>query len=372
MFATTHAGLEEVLAAELRGLGAREISVGVRGVGFCGNLELLYRANLWLRTASRVLVEIARFPAEDRHRLYDGVREVDWSRHMSVSQTLAVDAVSSRSKMDHTLFVSRVAKDGVVDWFRDRRGKRPSVDAKTPDLRLNVRLHEDECTLSWDTSGVRLHRRGYRSTVGVPAPLQETLAAGVLLLCGYDGSRRLVDPMCGSGTLLVEAAMIARRIAPGLLGRKFALADHPSFDHALWDQVREGAQAAMREVEDCPISGLDISQDAVRSAAAAARGAGVDDMVRVRKAALEDLAPLEENSMLVTNPPYGERLGEINRLGELYETLGTVLKTRCRGADAHVLTGSKFLSKKIGLKTTRRDVLWNGAIECRLLHYDLY
>jgi len=372
LFATTHAGLEEVLARELRGIGAREVKPAVRGVAFRGDLEIVYRANLWSRTASRILVEIAQFDASDRGPLYDGVHAVEWENHMGVDQTLAVDAVSSRSKLDHTQFASRVAKDAVVDRFRNKYGRRPSVDTKDPDLQLNLRLHEDRCTLSWDSSGQRLHRRGYRSAMGVIAPLQETLAAGLLLLSGFDGEGDLVDPMCGSGTILVEAAMIARNMAPGLLGRAFSLERHVTFNQRLWEDVKEDAQAAAREVEGCPIAGSDITMDAVRSAQVAVRGAGVDDVVRVKRSDFTDLPQQKNSGMLVTNPPYGERLGELNRLGELYADLGDMLKTRCMGMSAHVLTGSKFLAGKVGLKTQKRDILWNGAIECRLLHYDLY
>lgn len=371
LFATTHAGLERILARELRGLGARDVTPAVRGVSFRGDLSTLYAANLWSRTASRVLVEIGTFAARDREALYAGVKAVDWEAHMRLGQTLAVDAVSSRSQLDHTQFISRVVKDAVVDSFRERRGRRPSVDPRTPDLRLNARLLDDRCTLSWDSSGQRLHRRGYRPTAGAEAPIQENLAAGILLLSGYDGKAPVFDPMCGSGTLLVEAALIARNMAPGLLGRDFAFAAHPTFDRILWQSIRENAQVSTREVDGCPVIGSDVSGEAVRAAQTAVRGAGVDDVVAIKRARMEEMAERGEG-MLVTNPPYGERLGELGRLGDLYSALGDTLKHRCRGMTAHVLTGSKFLAGKIGLKTARRDVLWNGAIECRLLHFELY
>lgn len=371
LFATTAAGLEPVLARELRALGARDVEAGLRGVSFTGDRRLLYRANLWLRTAHRVLLPIAEFPARDRQELYDGVRTVDWNEHLTLDRTLAVDAVSHRSALDHTQFVSRVVKDGVVDWFRDRTGRRPSVDAANPDLALNARISGDRCTLSVDTSGERMHRRGYRPTFGAEAPLKETLAAGVLLLSDYDGTGPLVDPFCGSGTLLVEAALIATNTAPGLLGRPFGLRRHPSFDARLFDEVREEARAAVREIDGCPIAGSDVAESAVRAATAAVRGAGIDDVVRVRRAEIGELAPRSEGR-IVTNPPFGERLGEIQQLAGLYQRLGDLLKQRCRGTTAHVLTGSKFLAGRIGLAPSRRDVLWNGPLECRLLHFELY
>jgi putative N6-adenine-specific DNA methylase len=371
LFAPTGAGLEQILAAELRSIGARDVAPATRGVAFRGSWETVYKANLWLRTAHRVLVSLGEFDAPDRQSLYDGARAIDWTRQMSVDQTLAVDAVSHRSELSHTQFASRVVKDAVVDLFRDRFGRRPSVDPRGADLRINARLRADRCTISIDTSGPRLHRRGYRPTFGVAAPLKETLAAGLLLLAGFDGTAPLVDPMCGSGTLLVEAALIARNVAPGSLGRSFAFTNHPSFDRALWKQLLREARESIRDVEGCPVRGSDISPEAVRVARAAVAGAGVDDLVIVRRV---DLAALEPRAggRVVTNPPYGERLGEIKGLAGLYETLGDVLKRSCREMTAHVLVGSKFLAGRIGLRPSRRDVLWNGPIECRLLHYDIY
>ena len=372
MFATTSAGLEGVLAEELRRLGAASVEPGARGAAFLGDLGLAYRANLGLRTAHRVLVRIGTFDARDRRAPYDGVRAVAWDAHLDVDMTLAVDAVSNRSGLSHTQFVSRVVKDGVVDWFRDKCGQRPNVDPKAPDLLLNARIVDDTCTLSWDTSGERLHRRGYRPSFGAEAPLKETLAAGVLLLAGYTGAEPLVDPMCGSGTILVEAALIAKGVAPGLLGRRFGLESHPSFDRLLWSGVKTDARARIRDLDGVPIRGSDVSEEASRTTAAALRGAGVDDVVAIRRAELRDLARLDPPGRVVTNPPYGERLGDLGQLGALYTELGDVLKRRCAGLTAHVLTGSKFLAGKIGLQTERRDTLWNGALECRLLHFKLY
>jgi putative N6-adenine-specific DNA methylase len=371
LFAPTSAGLEQVLARELEALGARSVEVATRGVAFRGSWETVYKANLWLRTAHRVLVRLAEFDAGDREQLYGGARSIDWGEQMSVDQTLAVDAVSHRSEISHTQFASRVVKDAVVDWFRDRVGRRPSIDPRGADLRINARLRADRCTISIDTSGQRLHRRGYRPTFGVEAPLKENLAAGVLLLSGYDGSAPLVDPMCGSGTLLVEAALIARNVAPGLLGRDFGFMRHPRFDPVAWKQVRREAREAVREVEGCPISGADVSPEAVRAARAAVSGAGVDDVVIVRQSDLSALEP-RAGGRVVSNPPYGDRLGEIKGLAGLYETIGDVLKRSCAGMTAHLLVGSKFLAGRIGLRPSRRDVLWNGPIECRLLHFDIY
>lgn len=371
LFATTDAGLEEVLAEELRGMGVKDLHVRDRGVAFRGGLPTVYRANLHLRTAYRVLMELAEFDAPDREALYEGVRTVFWSDHLSPSLTLGVDAVSHRSALCHTQFICQVVKDAIVDGFRERGGRRPSVDPRTPDIRLNARLQRDRCTLSLDTSGNRLHQRGYRSDISTRAPLKETLAAGILLKSGYDGTLPLVDPLCGSGTFLIEAALMARNIAPGLFGRAFGFMRHPAFDRALYRDLVNEAKARVKKDVETPIIGSDIDDVALRAARNAACGAGVDDLIRVKKADIADLGPLTQG-MLVTNPPYGERLGEITELGELYKTLGDNLKKRCVGISAHILTGSKFLAKNIGLRPYRRDILFNGPIECRLLHFNVY
>jgi putative N6-adenine-specific DNA methylase len=371
LFATTGAGLEKVLEQELGDLGARNIRPAVRGVGFTGDIEMIYRANLWLRTAYRVLVELGEFHSPDRQALYRGASAVPWEDHLSVRGTLAVDAVSSESRLSHTQFVSQVVKDAIVDRFKKNGGQRPNVDLQDPHLRINARLRNDRCTLSLDTSGERLHRRGYRPLFGIEAPLKETLAAGILLISSYDGAQPVVDPMCGSGTFLVEAALIAGNIAPGLLGRRFGFMRHPSFDRRIWNNLVKEAKALVQRDKKVEIMGSDISEDALRTARAAAKGAGVDDIIKVRKASITDLDP-RDRGMIVTNPPYGERLGEIENLAELYRTLGDVLKQRCRGMTAYVLTGSKFLAGRIGLKPSLRHIIWNGAIECRLLKYELY
>jgi putative N6-adenine-specific DNA methylase len=363
--------LEQVLAGELRRCGAAEIVPGNRGVSFAGDLSTVYRANLWCRTAHRVLVEVASFPAGGRDALYEGAKAVPWEDYMSLSQTLAVDAVAGNSGLDHTQFISRVVKDAVVDRFREQRGRRPDVDPRNPTVRFNAHIVSDVCTLSIDTSGERLHRRGYRPDFGTPAPLKETLAAGILMLSGYDGSKPLMDPMCGSGTLLVEAALIARNIAPGLLGRRFAFMGHLSFDRPLWLAHVEEAREQIRSDAGAAISGSDLDETAVRAASAAVQGAGVDDLVRLRRADAADLSG-KAGGMIVTNPPYGERLGELEKLAVTYTALGDALKRRCPGMTAHLLVGSKFLAGKIGLRPQSRQVLWNGGIECRLLHYDLY
>ena len=372
LFATTDAGLEDVLTRELKRLGAKKTVPGERGVAFTGDLSMVYRANIHLRCAYRVLMELAEFPAPDRDALYEGVREVFWGDHMGLEQTLAVDAVSNRSALSHTQFASRVVKDAIVDGFTRRFGRRPNVDPLNPDVKINARILNDRCTLSLDTSGQRLHRRGYRPQEGVIAPLKETLAAGILKKSGYTGETPLFDPMCGSGTFLVEAALMAKSIAPGLLGRSYAFKRLPWFDRNLFKQLMGEAREKVRKDNEVLIFGADIDDRALRAVRAAAGGAGVDDVIRIRKSPLKDFVPKGDGGMVVTNPPYGERLGDIRELEQLYRDLGDVLKQRCPTMTAHVLTASPVLVKHIGLRPHRRDILFNGALECRLLHFRLY
>ena len=371
LFATCDAGLEAVLAKELKKLGAKRIVQGERGVSFAGDLSMVYRANLYLRCAYRVLMELAEFDAPNREALYEGVRRVYWGDHMTLEQTLAVDAVSNRSALTHTQFISRVVKDAIVDGFQKRFGRRPNVDPNEPDIKINARLLSDRCTLSLDTSGERLHRRGYRPHDGVVAPLKETLAAGILALSGFTAETPLYDPMCGSGTFLVEAALMAKNIAPGLLGRAYAFKRLSWFDRTLFKEIMGEARSKVDKEKELTIFGSDIDEGALRAVRAAAGGAGVDDTIRIRKADMRDFSP-KGAGLIVTNPPYGERIGDIRELEQLYKDLGDLLKRRCTGMTAHILTASSVLAKQIGLRPHRRDILFNGALECRLLHFRMY
>ncbi|MBN2801562.1 MAG: RNA methyltransferase, partial [Deltaproteobacteria bacterium] len=317
--------------------------------------------------------QIGNFPAKDKETLYESLREVDWSEHMDKSSTIAIDTVGTNNNLIHTHYTSLVIKDAVVDWFKDKTGSRPDVDVRNPDIKLNARIRGDVCTLSWDTSGERLNRRGYRSedALGmVKAPLKENLAAGLLLLSGYNGTQELFDPMCGSGTLLVEAALIAANKAPGLMGRKFSLVNHPSYEMRRWSNIKADAREGEREVDGCPIAGTDISRDAVRMTFASAQGSGTDDIIRVTRRSIRDMRKFD-SGMVVTNPPYGERLGEISKLTELYSELGKMVKSNCSNMTLHLITSSRVLADKISLRPTKADEVWNGALECRLLHYDI-
>lgn len=374
MTATTQFGLEQVLADELHQLGAQVERVGQRAVEFVGDQQLLYEAVLWCRTAMRLLVPFADFYARDEKALYREVGRIDWQQYIGPGQTFAITAVVNKSSFEHSLFVAQLTKDAIVDQFRNRTGQRPSVDVKNPDIRLHLRMLENEVTLSLDAAGESLHRRGYRQGTNV-APLNEVLAAGLVLLTGWDGRRPLIDPMCGSGTLLTEAALIAQRIAPGLYHQgRFGFENWPDFDKALWESVQLDARQLRLEEPQAYIAGSDLSREYIELARRNVAAADLEDYIRlaVRDVA-EAKAPAKEDSgIVIMNPPYGERIGEEAQMEALYKTIGDTLKTGFQGYDAYVFTGNLTAAKRIGLKTSRRVPLFNGPIDCRLLKYELY
>jgi putative N6-adenine-specific DNA methylase len=370
-FATTAKGVEEVLAAELVRIGCSDVSAESGGVRFGGGLEACYRANLWLRTASRVLMPLAEFPCETPDDLYRGVRQIPWSNYLTPAMTLAVDCNLRDSALTHSGFVALKTKDAIVDELRDRLGTRPSVDTKDPDLRVNVRLFRNSCTLSLDTSGSPLDRRGYRLERH-EAPLKENLAAALVEFSGWDGSTPFVDPMCGTGTIVIEAALKGLNAAPGLLRAGFGFQRWPGFDRMLWSRlVKEARQARLAELP-APVIGSDISHSAIAMAHENARRAGVGELISLGRLPIAEMVPPPGPGVLVLNPPYGKRLGEEEALKPLYKEIGDVLKQRCKGYTAHLFTGNLQLAKSVGLKATRRIVLYNGPIECRLLKYEMY
>ena len=381
-FATTAKGMEELLAAEIRTLGGTGVELQRAGVSFAGTLELAYRVCLWSRVANRVLLPLATFPAATPQALYDGVRTVRWSDHLDARRTLAVDCATSRSAIAHSHFAALKVKDAIVDQLRERMGARPSVDVAQPDVRINVYVHEDRAVVSIDLSGESLHRRAYRQR-GTVAPLKETLAAAVLLLAEWPRlaatGAPFLDPMCGSGTLPIEAALIAARIAPGRGRTHFGFLGWRRHQPAIWSRLLQ--EAAEQEIRDPkrlpPIHGYDASAAAVRAALANVEQAGVRGRVHIEKRMLEECSPMivrgraTAAGIVVTNPPYGERVGNSAELGALYATLGDTLRHRFTGWTACVLTGNPALGKRIGLRPARRHVLYNGAIECRLLVFPI-
>lgn len=377
-FATAAQGIEPIVADELRTLGAANVKEARGGASFTGPLSIGYRACLWLRSAIRVLLPVARFPAHDAEQLYAGVHRLPWENDLASDGTLAVDFSGSNAALTHTQFGAQRVKDAIVDRFRERRGQRPSVDLDAPDLRINVHLHRDIAVVSLDLSGASLHQRGYR-TRGVAAPLKETLAAALLLKCGWPEIAKrggaFVDPMCGSGTLLIEAALMAGAIAPSLLRTHWGFSHWLRHDARLWEALlQEARQQAHSGLENLPvILGSDHDAGALAAARQNIANAGLADVLRLQKIALDanhlksGLVP----GLVLTNPPYGERLGNSDELGVLYAALGQWLKNECPGWQAGVITGSPDLAKQMGLRARKMNLFYNGALECKLLQFDI-
>jgi putative N6-adenine-specific DNA methylase len=372
--ATTQFGLEDVLADELRQLGATIDYIGSRAVEFQGSQQLLYETVLWSRTAMRLLRPFADFDAPDERALYDEVFAIDWLRYLQPDQTFAITAVVNKSSFEHSLYVAQLTKDAIVDQLRERTGRRPSIDTKNPDIRIHLRMLENEVILSLDAAGDSLHRRGYRQGTN-EAPLNEVLAAGLVLLSGWDQKSPLIDPFCGSATLLTEAGLLAQHVAPGLFHQgKFGFENWPDFDAALWQQVREEAAAQRIEEPQAYLAGSDLDPRVIEQAKANVEAAGLDECIRLAVRDVRDATPPSNQppGVLLTNPPYGERIGEEAQMDALYKTLGDTLKTNFQGYEAYVFTGNLEAAKRIGLKATRRTPLFNGPIDCRLLKYELY
>jgi putative N6-adenine-specific DNA methylase len=370
-FATCGRGIEAVLADELRALGAAEVTLGRGGVGFQGDLATLYQANLWLRTAIRVLKPVREALVTSPDELYEAVRAVDWSRYLTPDHTIAVDCNVRDSHITHSKYAALRTKDAICDQFVERCGRRPSVDVDRPMVGLNLHIYKDQATLSLDSSGESLHKRGYRPIL-TRAPLNEALAAAIIYLTGWKTDTPLVDPLCGSGTLPIEAAWIALRRPPGLTRKRFGFQGWLDFDIQLWTSLRDEARRGVLHALPASILGSDIRGDAVAFAIDNARAAGIGHLLRFDKRDVRDFQPPEgPPGAIVCNPPYGERIGEERELISLYQTLGEVIAQRCRGWRAHVFTGNARLADAIGLKPTQQLPLFNGKIPCRLLTFEM-
>ncbi|MCK9399800.1 MAG: THUMP domain-containing protein [Bacteroidales bacterium] len=369
MIAKTFEGLEEILAKELSDLGAEDIGLLKRGIEFKGDKKLLYMANYNCRTALRILVPVARFRAADEIMLYDGVRSIPWEKYLDFSGKFAIDSVISYSPFTHSGFVSLKAKDAIVDRFRDRFGKRPDVDTVDPDLRINVHLFKEQCTVSIDSSGSSLHLRGYRKA-STEAPLNEVLAAGLLLLSGWDRKTPFVDPMCGSGTLLIEAALLAGKVPSGYYRPLFGFEKWKDFDSKLWDIVKRECEEEIVE-PGVPLRGYDRDEKAVQACLTNIEQAGVGKFVQVEKADFETGLPPYPRGFLLTNPPYGERI-KVDDIKKFYQDLGDVLKKNYAGYTAWLLGSDLEALKFIGLRPSRKIRVMNGPLECRLVKFDLY
>ena len=379
MLAKTFKGLEEVLAQELIELGANDVLIERRAVSFRGDKSLLYRANLCLRTAIRILVPIKqaslRIPPKNRSLkpedlLYETVKTIDWSRFMTVDSTFAIDTTVYSETFRNSRFVTYRVKDAIVDYWQEKENKRPSVAVENPDLRINVHIANDQLTLSLDSSGESLHKRGYRVAT-TEAPISEVLAAGMLLMAGWKGQSDFYDPMCGSGTLLIEAALIARNIAPGIFRSSFAFEKWPDFDAELWNDIYNDDS---REHDFTHrIYGSDASFYAIQQATKNIKSAGVQKDIELKQIRMEELSNIQSPSPLVMlNPPYGERLKSNKEMEDLYGAIGSALKHQFAGATAWVISSNTEAMKCIGLKPSKKYHLLNGELDCQFNRYDLF
>lgn len=374
MLAKTFKGLEQVLAEELVQLGANNVQVERRAVSFTGDLRMLYTANMCLRTASRVLVPIASFKAKNADDIYAQVKALDWSQYMTLKTTFQIDATVYSDFFRHSQFVTYRVKDAIVDYWMEKENARPSVKLEGADLYLNIHIAADRVTLSLDSSGESLHKRGYR-VANTQAPINEALAAGMLLLAGWKGQSDFYDPMCGSGTLLIEAALIARNIAPGVYRQGFAFEKWANFDADLWDEVYN--DDSRERVFKHKIYGSDAGFYAAQAAQKNIQSAGLQRDIEVRQVRIQELRLVDEarnmdGALVMINPPYGERLSQDKDVLRLYQDMGTALKHQFSGATAWVISSNEEALKCIGLRPAKRIHLVNGDLECLFNQYVLF
>ncbi len=369
MIAKTMAGLEDVLAEELIGLGANNLELGKRMVSFEGDLALMYKANIHCRTALRILRPVYEFRAKTTDEIYKKVKAMNWFEHLTENSTFAIDAITFSDYFTHSKFVAYRVKDAIADYFMQKTEKRPSVDTQNPDLLINFHIAHDKCTLSFDSSGESLHKRGYR-VAQTEAPLNEVLAAGMILKTGWRGESDFVDPMCGSGTLLIEAAMIAMNVPPGIYRQNFAFEKWKNFNADLFETIYND-DSGEREFAH-KIYGSDISSEAIDIAAKNIKNAGLEKCINLKTMPFEKYteAPAGKG-ILVTNPPYGERIKPEDLMG-LYESIGERLKHVFMGYSAWILSYKKECFDKIGLKPSKKIQLVNGSLQCEFRKYDIF
>jgi putative N6-adenine-specific DNA methylase len=369
MIAKTLFGLEEVLARELLILGAQKIQPGVRSVSFYGDKGFMYKANISLRTALKILKPIHQFKVVNDSSLYKGISDINWDVFLTDKQTFVVDVTLYSEAFNNSQFVALKTKDAIVDQFRARTGIRPSIDKDFPDLRIHVHIDRDQCTVSLDTSGSSLHQRGYRSATNI-APINEVLAAGMLLLSGWDGKSHFLDPMCGSGTIVAEAAMIACNIPANINRKEFAFEKWNDWDNDLFDQIIDGLMKRTREFH-YTIKGYDKAPSAVRKAQDNIQNANLEDFVTIEQRDFFESEKETEGPLhMVFNPPYGERL-EVD-LERFYREIGDTFKKSYPNTQAWFITANLEALKFVGLKPSRKIKLFNGKLEARLVKYEIY
>jgi putative N6-adenine-specific DNA methylase len=366
---TTSPGLEEILAGELLRLGAKGVETHIRSVSCMGDTGFMYKINLCLRTGLRVLKPIWKTRAASDKELYENIRKIDWSRYMEKDGTLWIESTLNSEFFNHTQYVNQVTKDAIVDQFRESSGVRPNVEKERCDLRIYIHIYRDEVNVSLDSSGESLHKRGYRKETNL-APLNEVLAAGMVMLSGWERHIQLIDPMCGSGTIAIEAALLANNIPPGYYRDDFGFMRWKDFDEQLWDLIYEKSIEKISDHQP-EILASDLSKNVLKKAKENVAHAKVEDVVQLKSASFFDLMPTKERGMIIMNPPYGERM-EKDDIPALYKQIGDKLKKDFPGYSCWLLSSNIEALKKIGLHHTRRITLYNGALECKFMRYDMY
>ncbi len=366
--AKTLKGLEGLLANELGDIGAADVVPMNRGVNFKGSVAMMYKANLYLRTALRILMPVSRFKATNEDMLYKQIQAVDWTRFMTYKNSFAVDAVTFSKVFRNNHYVELRIKDAIVDQFRKATSLRPTVDIKNAEIRINVHVQETQFTISLDSSGESLHKRGYRKAMH-PASLSEVLAAGLVLLTGWKADKPLLNPMCGSGTIALEAAMIAANIFPGITGRSYAFQYWPDFDQPLFERLLEGMPEP--NALSYQVIATDVDPQAVRITKSNARSLGMEKQIHIERADFLDSQEMAEPALIIMNPPYGERL-EVENIEKLYQEIGTTLKHKYTGSSAWLFTANMEAAKHIGLKPKAKYPLFNAGLDCRYFNYSLF
>jgi putative N6-adenine-specific DNA methylase len=372
LIAKTIFGLEEVLMHELGKLGARNIEKHNRAVSFTGDKGLIYKCNLHLRTALRILVPILSFETNDENELYDKVKEIDWEQYMGVDDTLAIDTVLNTTLFTHSQYVSQKTKDAIADRFREKYYKRPSVDLDKPTIRIHLHIYNNICSIALDSSSESLHKRGYRDKTNL-APINEVLAAGLVLLSGWDKRSNFIDPMCGSGTILIEAALIAANIPPGYYKEDFGFMRWQRFlpyDEQLWTAIFDAALERIQQ-ETPMIIGGELSHNVARKAKENIKRAKVEDIVTIREGDMLNFEAPPGYGTVVINPPYGERMDKDN-INELYKSMGDTFKKNFTGYDCWIISSNAEALKNVGLRPSRKIAVYNGQLECRFMKYQMY
>jgi putative N6-adenine-specific DNA methylase len=369
MIAKTFTGLEPVLAAELKELGAENIEILSRAVSFSGDKALMYKSNLWCRTALHILHPIASFPVMDDQQLYDKISDIPWWEYFGLQQTFSIDAVLNQSNISHSQYAMQKTKDAIVDQFRKKYDQRPNVSKDNPDVYISIHISRNFCTVSLDSSGESLHKRGYRNRGGL-APVNEALAAGLILLSGWNKNTCFLDPMCGSGTIPIEAALIALNIPPGAFRKNFGFEKWKDFDPVLWTAVKKESELLRTPITHS-IIGSDISGLMIRLASQNIKSAGLEQVIKLENKDFESFTPQCENGTMITNPPYGGRI-DVEDITSLYKRFGDTLKRSFAGFTAWVISADKNAMKSIGLKPSKKYTLYNGPLECIFAKFELY